>query len=90
LYLVPQFWGIVFRWKMDIAKVTKSHQFVPLPLLVVIYYILEVTAAYYNIKILASQLDNADDKDPSGQVATVDISIEQEIECPRCHDDVTF
>ena len=40
--------------------------------------------------MLASQLENADDKDPSGQVATVDISIEQEIECPRCHDVMTL
>jgi hypothetical protein len=39
--------------------------------------------------MLASQLENADDKD-LGQVATVDVSIEQEIECPRCHDVMTL
>ena len=53
---------------MDIAKVTKSFYFVPLPLLVVIYHRLEVTAAYYNIKMLTSQLENADDKCSGGQV----------------------
>ena len=35
--------------------------------------------------MLASHLETADDK-PSVEVAKVDISIEQEIECPRCHD----
>jgi hypothetical protein len=40
--------------------------------------------------MLASQLEDADDEDHSGQVATVDISIEQEIECPRCHDVMTL
>jgi uncharacterized protein (DUF983 family) len=39
--------------------------------------------------MLASQLENADDKD-LGQVATVGASIEQEIECPRCHDVMTL
>jgi hypothetical protein len=63
---------------------------VSLPPLTVIYRILEVPAAYYNIKMLASQLENIDDKDRSGQVATVDITIEQEIECPRCHDIMTL
>src|SRR5215467_6163230 len=63
---------------MDIAKVTKSFYFLPLPLLVVIYDILEVTAAYYNIKMLMSQLENADDKYSSGQVTKKDLSIEQE------------
>ena len=37
--------------------------------------------------MLASQLENADDKHSSGQgVPQEDISIEQEIEFPRCHD----
>ena len=40
--------------------------------------------------MLASQLENVDDKDPSGEVAKVDISIEQEIECPSCHDVMTL
>jgi len=40
--------------------------------------------------MLASQLENADDKHSSGQLAKVDISIEQEIECPRCHDVMTL
>jgi ribosomal protein S27AE len=40
--------------------------------------------------MLASQLENTNDKDPSGQVATVNISIEQEIECPRCHEVMTL
>jgi len=40
--------------------------------------------------MLASQLENADDKEPSVQVATVYIPIEQEIECPRCHDVITL
>ena len=40
--------------------------------------------------MLASQLENADDKYHSGQVAEEDISIEQEIECPRCHDIMTL
>lgn len=40
--------------------------------------------------MLASQIENADDKHHSRQVATVDISIEQEIECPRCHDVMTL
>ena len=39
--------------------------------------------------LLASQLENADDK-PNGQNEKVDISIEQEIECPRCHDFMTL
>jgi hypothetical protein len=47
-----------------------------------------VTEGYYNM--LASQLENADDKHLSGQVAKTDISIEQEIECPRCHDIMTL
>jgi hypothetical protein len=63
---------------------------VPFPLVVVIYHILEVTAAYYNIKMLASQLENADDEYSSGQVTKEDLSIEQEIECPRCHDVMTL
>ena len=37
--------------------------------------------------MLASHLENADDK-PSGQIQ--EISIEQEIECPRCHDVMTL
>ena len=41
-------------------------------------------------QMLGSQLENADDKHPSTQVANVDISIEQEIECPRCHDVMTL
>jgi len=41
---------LCFVWMMDTAKVTKSFYFVLLPLLTVIYHILEVTAAYYNIK----------------------------------------
>ena len=40
--------------------------------------------------MLASQLENADDKHSSGQLAKVDISIEQEIECPRCNDVMTL
>ncbi|MGC2572612.1 MAG: hypothetical protein WA364_13955 [Candidatus Nitrosopolaris sp.] len=49
-----------------------------------------MTAAYYNIKMLASHLENADDK-PSGKIEEVGgISIEQEIECPRCHDVMTL
>jgi hypothetical protein len=40
--------------------------------------------------MLASQLENADDKHPSGQLAKVDVSIEQVIECPRCHDIMTL
>jgi hypothetical protein len=40
--------------------------------------------------MLASQLENADDKHTSGQIEKVDISIEQEIECPRCHDVITL
>ena len=40
--------------------------------------------------MLASHLENADDK-PSGPIHEVgDISIEQEIECPRCHDVMTL
>jgi hypothetical protein len=61
----------------------------PLPLPVVIYHILEITAVYYDIKMLASQLENANDK-PSVEVAKLDISIEQEIECPRCLDIMTL
>jgi ribosomal protein S27AE len=49
-----------------------------------------VTAAYYDIKMLASQLENADDKHASEKVAKEYISIEQEIECPRCHDVMTL
>jgi DNA-directed RNA polymerase subunit RPC12/RpoP len=49
-----------------------------------------VTAVYYDIKMLASQLENADDKHPSEKVAKEDISIEQGIECPRCHDVMTL
>jgi hypothetical protein len=49
-----------------------------------------VTAAYCNIKMLASQLENADDKHTSGQIEKVDMPIEQEIECPRCHDVMTL
>jgi hypothetical protein len=41
-------------------------------------------------KMLASQLENAEDKQLSGQVAKADISTEQEIECPRCHDVMTL
>jgi len=40
--------------------------------------------------MLASQLENAEVKHPSMQVAEADISIEQEIECPRCHDVITL
>ena len=40
--------------------------------------------------MLASQLENAEDKHPSEQVAKADISIEQEIEYPRCHDVMTL
>jgi hypothetical protein len=40
--------------------------------------------------MLASQLENTDDKHPRGQVAKAEISIEQEIECPRCHDVMTL
>ena len=47
-------------------------------------------AAYYSIKMLATQLENADDKHTSMQATTADISIEQEIECPRCHDVMTL
>ena len=40
--------------------------------------------------MLASHLENADDK-PSGKIEEVgDISIEQKIECPRCHDVMTL
>ena len=39
--------------------------------------------------MLASHLETADDK-RSVEVAKVDISIEQEIECPRCHDVMTL
>ena len=39
--------------------------------------------------MLGSHLETADDK-PSVEVAKVDISIEQEIECPRCHDVMTL
>ena len=67
-----------------------SFYFVPLPLSVVIQHILEVTTAFYNIKMLASQLENADDKHPTEQVTKEDVSIEQEIECPRCHDVMTL
>ena len=35
--------------------------------------------------MLASHLEKADDK-PSEQIERAGISIEQEIECPRCHD----
>jgi hypothetical protein len=62
----------------------------PLPLLVVICHILEATVTYYNIKMLASHLENANDKQTSEQIENVDISIEQEIECPRCHDVMTL
>jgi hypothetical protein len=40
--------------------------------------------------MLASQLENADDKYTSEQIEKVEISIEQEIECPRCHDVMTL
>jgi hypothetical protein len=40
--------------------------------------------------MLASQLENADDKHTSGQIEKADISIEQEIECPHCHDVMTL
>jgi phage FluMu protein Com len=40
--------------------------------------------------MLASQLEYADDKQLSGQFAKADISTEQEIECPRCHDVMTL
>ena len=40
--------------------------------------------------MLTSDLENADDK-PSGQIEQLeDIRIEQEIECPRCHDVMTL
>jgi len=45
------FGGQCFVGKMDTAKVTKSFYFVPLPLLVVTYHILEVTAAYQNANV---------------------------------------
>jgi hypothetical protein len=38
----------------------------------------------------ASQLENADDKHPSKRITKEDISIEQEFECPRCHDVMTY
>ena len=41
---------------------------VPLPLLAVIYHKLEVTAAYYNIKMLASHLENAQHKQTSEHI----------------------
>ncbi len=37
-----------------------------------------------------AQLEYANDKHRSGQASKVDISIEQEIECPRCHDVMTL
>ena len=41
--------------------------------------------------MLASYLENADDKHSSGgQIQQEDITIEQEIECPRCHDVMTL
>jgi hypothetical protein len=40
--------------------------------------------------MLASQLESADDKHPSRQITKEDISIEQEIEFPRCHDVMTL
>jgi hypothetical protein len=40
--------------------------------------------------MLASQLENADDKHPGRQVTKEDTSFEQEIECPRCHDVMTL
>jgi len=40
--------------------------------------------------MLASQLENADDNHPRAQIEKVDIAIEQEIECPRCHDVMTL
>jgi hypothetical protein len=46
--------------------------------------------------MLASQLENANDKRTRGQIENFetsqvgDISIEQEIECPRCHDVMTL
>ena len=40
--------------------------------------------------MLAPQLENADDKHPTEQVTKEDISIEEEIECPRCHDVMTL
>jgi hypothetical protein len=40
--------------------------------------------------MLASQLENADGKNPSTQIANTDLSMEQEIECPRCHDVMTL
>jgi hypothetical protein len=43
-----------------------------------------------SIEMLASQLENADDKQPSVQLAKENLSIEQEIECPRCHDVMTL
>ena len=47
-------------------------------------------AAITNIKMLASHLESADDKHSGGQVQQEDINIEQEIECPRCHDVMTL
>jgi hypothetical protein len=44
----------------------------------------------WNHRRLASQLENADDKQPGVQVAEEDLSLEQEIECPRCHDVMTL
>jgi ribosomal protein S27AE len=64
--------------------------YIPFPLSVVIYHILEATAAYYNVKMLALQLENADDKQPRVQVEKENLTIEQEIECPRCHDVMTL
>jgi hypothetical protein len=42
------------------------------------------------MKMLTSQLENAADKHPSKQITKEDMSIEQEIECPRCHDVMTL
>ena len=40
--------------------------------------------------MLASQLENAEDKHPSRRGTKEDVSIEQEIECPRSHDLMTL
>jgi len=40
--------------------------------------------------MLASQLENADGKQPNEQATKEDVPIEQEIECPRCHDVMTL
>ncbi len=45
-----------------------------------------MTTMCANTSFLELQLENVDDE----QIEEVDISIEQEIECPRCHDVMTL